>query len=191
MSKGFNHTELSPFNSKFTVLKFGSNSANRDSKPIAPSLRPFEVSPESNSQNEENLFKGIQSTKIGKSIKPSVCKNLFKSSFQSEKIPSQLRAQKTLSENLNPIAEETQMDEIFSRKPFCGFDQEQVIVPKTKQRQIPKIPYKVLDAPALKDDYYLNLVDWSELNDLVVGLSSCVYIWSATSSKVTKLYDLG
>ena len=34
-------------------------------------------------------------------------------------------------------------------------------------------------------------MDWSELNDLVVGLSSCVYIWSATSSKVTKLYDLG
>ena len=64
-------------------------------------------------------------------------------------------------------------------------------MPKTKQRQIPKIPYKVLDAPALKDDYYLNLVDWSELNDLVVGLSSCVYIWSGTSSKVTKLYDLG
>ena len=159
---------------------------------MAPSLRPFEVSPESNYQNsEENLFKGIQSTKIGKSIKPSVCKNLFKTSFQSEKIPSQLRAKKTLSENLNPIEEETQIDEIFTRKPFCGFDQEQVIVPKTKQRQIPKIPYKVLDAPALKDDYYLNLVDWSELNDLVVGLSSCVYIWSATSSKVTKLYDLG
>ena len=64
-------------------------------------------------------------------------------------------------------------------------------MPKTKQRQIPKIPFKVLDAPALKDDYYLNLVDWSEQNDLVVGLSSCVYIWSATSSKVTKLHDLG
>ena len=49
----------------------------------------------------------------------------------------------------------------------------------------------MLDAPALQDDYYLNLVDWSEMNDLVVGLSSCIYIWSATSSKVTKLSDLG
>jgi cell division cycle 20-like protein 1 (cofactor of APC complex) len=29
------------------------------------------------------------------------------------------------------------------------------------------------------------------MNDLVVGLSSCIYIWSATSSKVTKLSDLG
>ena len=48
----------------------------------------------------------------------------------------------------------------------------------------------MLDAPALQDDYYLNLVDWSSQNVLAVGLGSCVYLWSATSSKVTKLYDL-
>ena len=119
-------------------------------------------------------------------------------SFMSDKIPQSLRSIKPLSENLNPIAEESRFageddDDIFrrTRPPFQGFDQDNVIVPKTKQRQIPKIPFKVLDAPALKDDYYLNLVDWSEQNDLVVGLSSCVYIWSATSSKVTKLHDLG
>lgn len=49
----------------------------------------------------------------------------------------------------------------------------------------------MLDAPALQDDYYLNLVDWSSQNVLAVGLGSCVYLWSATTSKVTKLYDLG
>lgn len=65
------------------------------------------------------------------------------------------------------------------------------MIPVTKQRVISKNPYKVLDAPALQDDYYLNLVDWSSMNDLVVGLQSCIYIWSASSSKVTKLYDLG
>lgn len=118
--------------------------------------------------------------------------------FMSDKIPQSLRSIKPLSENLNPIAEEgffagEDDDDLFrrSKPPFCGFDSDNVIVPKTKQRQIPKIPFKVLDAPALKDDYYLNLVDWSQQNDLVVGLSSCVYIWSATSSKVTKLHDLG
>jgi len=26
---------------------------------------------------------------------------------------------------------------------------------------------------------------------LAVGLGTCVYLWSATTSKVTKLYDLG
>jgi len=49
----------------------------------------------------------------------------------------------------------------------------------------------VLDAPQLLDDFYLNLVDWSTKNDLVVGLSNCTYIWSAASSKVTKLQDFG
>ena len=49
----------------------------------------------------------------------------------------------------------------------------------------------MLDAPALQDDYYLNLVDWSAQNTLAVGLGSCVYLWSASTSKVTKLYDLG
>jgi len=44
------------------------------------------------------------------------------------------------------------------------------MIPVTKQRVIAKNPYKVLDAPALQDDYYLNLVDWSSCNDLVVGL---------------------
>lgn len=79
----------------------------------------------------------------------------------------------------------------FKNNPICGFDEDQVIVPKKRQRKIAKIPYKVLDAPALQDDFYLNLVDWSPQNNLAVGLSNCVYIWSASSSKVTKLYDLG
>jgi len=48
-----------------------------------------------------------------------------------------------------------------------------------------------LDAPALQDDFYLNLVDWSSSNVLAVGLGSSVYLWSASSNKVTKLYDLG
>jgi len=41
----------------------------------------------------------------------------------------------------------------------------------------------------LRDDFYLNLVDWSDSNNLAVALSQCVYIWSASSSEVTKLHD--
>ncbi|KAH1226518.1 Protein FIZZY-RELATED 3 [Glycine max] len=50
---------------------------------------------------------------------------------------------------------------------------------------------QVLDAPSLQDDFYLNLVDWSTQNVLAVGLGTCVYLWSASNSKVTKLCDLG
>lgn len=58
-------------------------------------------------------------------------------------------------------------------------------------RKISKVPFKILDAPALQDDFYLNLVDWSSSNLLSVGLGTSVYLWSACTSKVTKLCDLG
>jgi cell division cycle 20-like protein 1 (cofactor of APC complex) len=64
-------------------------------------------------------------------------------------------------------------------------------MPIKTQRTISKIPYKVLDAPSLQDDFYLNLVDWSSKNALAVGLGSCAYIWSAQNGKVTKLNDVG
>ncbi len=57
-------------------------------------------------------------------------------------------------------------------------------------RKINKMPYKVLDAPQLQDDFYLNLVDWSSQNVLAVGLNRSVYIWSACTSQVKKLYEV-
>lgn len=62
--------------------------------------------------------------------------------------------------------------------------------PKKAKRKIAKVPFKVLDAPSLQDDFYLNLVDWSSTNVLAVGLGSCVYLWSACTSRVTKLCEL-
>lgn len=71
------------------------------------------------------------------------------------------------------------------------FASENLYSPLKSHRKIPKSPFKVLDAPALQDDFYLNLLDWSSENHLSVGLGSCVYIWNASNSKVSKLCDLG
>lgn len=43
----------------------------------------------------------------------------------------------------------------------------------------------MLDAPSLQDDFYLNVVDWSSQNVLAVGLGTCVYLWTASNSKVS------
>lgn len=51
-----------------------------------------------------------------------------------------------------------------------------------KSRRVSKVPFKVLDAPQLQDDFYLNLVDWSSNNVLAVGLLDAVYIWSACTN---------
>jgi cell division cycle 20-like protein 1 (cofactor of APC complex) len=56
-----------------------------------------------------------------------------------------------------------------------------------ESRRVSKMPFKVLDAPSLTDDFYLNLVDWSSTNLLAVGLQGAVYIWSAQDNRVTKL----
>lgn len=79
----------------------------------------------------------------------------------------------------------------FSMSPIGTASHGLLSSPRKAKRKIPKVPFKVLDAPALQDDFYLNLVDWSSANVLAVGLSSCVYLWSACTSKVTKLCDLG
>jgi cell division cycle 20-like protein 1 (cofactor of APC complex) len=63
--------------------------------------------------------------------------------------------------------------------------------PRPAPRKITRQPVKVLDAPGLQDDFYLNLLDWSAQNVLAVGLASCVYLWSATTSKVRLLGLLG
>jgi len=79
----------------------------------------------------------------------------------------------------------------FSLSPVTFQNQEMLTAPRKVPRKISKVPFKVLDAPQLQDDFYLNLVDWSSSNVLAVGLSHCVYLWSACTSRVTKLCDLG
>jgi len=60
---------------------------------------------------------------------------------------------------------------------------------KKIQKKIPKAPFKVLDAPQLKDDFYLHLLDWSEKDFLAVGLERSIYIWEGKSSNVVNLHN--
>lgn len=78
----------------------------------------------------------------------------------------------------------------YSLSPVGPKSQKLLRSPRKATRKISRIPFKVLDAPELQDDFYLNLVDWSSQNVLSVGLGSCVYLWSACTSQVTRLCDL-
>lgn len=48
-----------------------------------------------------------------------------------------------------------------------------------------------MDAPNLQDDFYLNLVDWSQSNQLAVALGTSVYIWNANTVDVSELTNIG
>ena len=80
--------------------------------------------------------------------------------------------------------------ELYSLSPIRYDSQRILETPRKQPRYVSKVPYKVLDAPDLQDDFYLNLVDWGSSNVLGVGLGNAVYMWHSESSRVTKLCEL-
>ncbi|KAJ7514154.1 hypothetical protein O6H91_23G030800 [Diphasiastrum complanatum] len=54
-------------------------------------------------------------------------------------------------------------------------------------RHISSTPERILDAPDLKDDYYLNLIDWSCQNILAVALGTNLYLWNAETGMTSRL----
>lgn len=80
--------------------------------------------------------------------------------------------------------------ELYSLSPVRLESQKLLLSPRKAPRAVSKVPFKVLDAPDLADDFYLNLVDWGSSNILGVGLGQSVYMWNSASGRVTKLCEL-
>lgn len=59
------------------------------------------------------------------------------------------------------------------------------------RRRIATAPERVLDAPGLIDDYYLNLLDWSCTNLVAIALGESVYVWNAETGDVSALCTVG
>ena len=76
---------------------------------------------------------------------------------------------------------------------LLNFNYDQILYPdmsKFKTRTVPKQPFKVLDAPHLQDDYYVNIIDWSQSNTISVGLGNGCYLWSFNNNLVEKVSEL-
>lgn len=61
---------------------------------------------------------------------------------------------------------------------------------KKGARYIPTAPDRILDAPDILDDYYLNLVDWNSSNILAAALGANVYLWNAGTGNIEQLLEL-
>ncbi|CAG0878956.1 unnamed protein product [Cyprideis torosa] len=59
-----------------------------------------------------------------------------------------------------------------------------------RTRNVPQHPDRILDAPGLMDDYYLNVLDWSSENQLAVALSQELFIWMATTGAINQLLSV-
>ncbi|SCV02231.1 LANO_0F16160g1_1 [Lachancea nothofagi CBS 11611] len=61
--------------------------------------------------------------------------------------------------------------------------------PRPKTRAKSHVPYRVLDAPSLRNDFYSNLISWSsKTGNIVVGLGCAVYLWSDARGAVNVLH---
>jgi cell division cycle 20-like protein 1 (cofactor of APC complex) len=109
-------------------------------------------------------------------------KNLF--SYSGQPTPSRTPSSRHGVLNMNSRSD------LYSLSPIKYSSQRMLLSPQRAPRAVSKVPYKVLDAPDLADDFYLNLVDWGSQNTLGVGLGSCVYMWNSSSGRVTKLCEL-
>ena len=87
--------------------------------------------------------------------------------------PNQLRFNRT-KENVLIPNEEKDLD------PFSG----------SNSFKIERQPIKMLEAPALMDDYYLSLVAWSRKNIIGVGLDETIYLFNFLSNSVMTHFAL-
>lgn len=59
---------------------------------------------------------------------------------------------------------------------------------RIEKRPIDTSPFKILDAPGLIDDYYLNLLDWNR-STIVIALGDTVYGYNTDSKAVLELFQ--
>ncbi|SPQ21929.1 37c014de-be3e-4128-ade9-68464010f83c [Thermothielavioides terrestris] len=78
----------------------------------------------------------------------------------------------------------------YSTTPITYNSQQMLLAPRRQHRTVSKVPFKVLDAPNLAEDFYLNLMDWGSSDVLAVGLGSGVFMYNAQNGKVAKLCTL-
>ncbi|XP_077247403.1 B-type cell cycle switch protein ccs52A-like [Tasmannia lanceolata] len=176
------------YSDRFIPIRSASNFALFD---ISPSSNPSSL--EDGSSPYSTLLKSVlfgPDSGVVSPLTPNKSSGFWPNGMNS---PSPSSSISTPSRNIFRYKTEIRRCSSYSFSPV-GFDGALPGVihspPKTP-RKVARSPYKVLDAPALQDDFYLNLVDWSSHNVLAVGLGNCVYLWNACSSKVTKLCDLG
>ena len=101
--------------------------------------------------------------------------NLFEGAMDSKILAFKAKAPEPKADHQNPLSvlySQQRSSANAIRKPT---------------RVIPQAPLRVLDAPDLADDFYLNVLDWSPQNVIAVGLGRAVYLWNATTGDISQL----
>ncbi|EPZ34524.1 WD40 repeat-like protein [Rozella allomycis CSF55] len=142
-------------------------------------------------QVEENVYMSLLQSELVSKEDPSTPNRKFATDINIATSSVRKKLFQYSETTTDILKNDSPMKHFYTMSPISSKGQAILSSPMKNQRFISKTPFKVLDAPELQDDFYLNLVDWSSQNVMAVGLGNCVYLWSAATCKVSKLCDLG
>jgi cell division cycle protein 20 (cofactor of APC complex) len=125
--------------------------------------------------------------------------NNDQSAEQSESLTDDLK-RRLIIDTCNGIPEKTKVLNLHNRPHYDGNSSENLSslyshslinnYKKATTRIIPNMPDRILDAPDYRDDYYLNLIDWSKSNNLAVALNKDMYIWNSDTGDISMLFGM-
>ncbi|CAH8361921.1 unnamed protein product [Eruca vesicaria subsp. sativa] len=109
---------------------------------------------------------------------------------EKEELSSSRRAyNKSLAEtlNLNRTRILAFMNKPYSKEASASSLHLQQFKPPLKPpRRIPNSPDRILDAPGIVDDFYLNILDWGSANMLAIALDNSVCLWNVSTGSATE-----
>lgn len=105
--------------------------------------------------------------------------SLFNQTFTGQNISDE---GKIFKSNIFSFRQESKPKQSFFDSLMNRSNQTETATAQILRKINPK-PYKVLNAPNLLDDFYLNLLDWSSKNDIAVGLGNTLGLWCTNQTQ--------
>lgn len=180
--------------SNFKTPKVTPSAMNNTLKtPVSPTSAADRYIPNRNAMNFEInhhlLTQGDKTTKEndGEPVKDTTINQSTKQQAISEALNCDLNNHRILCFNdkapLAPEGHANSLKVLYSSSKISNSC-------KKSNRHIPSQPERILDAPDIKNDYYLQLLDWNSNNLLAVALDKDLYLWNASNGSITKLVGL-
>jgi cell division cycle protein 20 (cofactor of APC complex) len=123
----------------------------------------------------QNENASVNASPAKEEYKKELAANLFAGSLSNKVLAFKNKAPRPAEDHQNSLRV------LYTQNRDAG------LLPKKYSRHIPQAPERILDAPELLDDYYLNLLDWNASNVLGVALGDSIYLWNATDGTITQL----
>ena len=102
----------------------------------------------------QNENAGVNASPAKEEYKRELAANLFSGNASNKVLAFKSKAPAA------PAGHQNSLRVLYTQNRDAG------MTPKKYSRHIPQAPERILDAPELLDDYYLNLLDWNESNVL-------------------------